>query len=270
MALNNLPQGDYRAWVRGINSANEVGEWSTVFIFTLDEPVPSIPVITAPVSNPAGSVENPTPTFEWTAEFDAPFYEFRLDDVTLNQTGVIHVTSIQAKSYTIPNAQRLAEHTYVAMVRGINNSGEMSDWSVAYRIRIDVPNPTTPSIIGPSGTSKDRTPTFQWHHNKASVRYEILVRDLERGETIVLQVKSFALDPTGKIAYYTLPDNQALKPGTYRFWIRAFNSVGTASSWSNSQTFVISASLDVKDLRPVEPEKLQSAEETVCRREIRC
>ena len=261
LALDNLPQGNYRAWVRGINSANEVGDWSTVYVFTLDEPIPSIPVITAPVSNPAGSVENPNPTFVWTSEFDAPFYEFRLDDVTLNQTNVIRVANIQTKSYTIPNNQRLAEHIYLAMVRGVNSSGETSDWSAAYRIRIDVPNPTTPSIISPSGTSRDTTPTFQWNHDPASYRYEILVRDLERNETIVLQVTTYGVDPTGRIAFYTLPDNKAFRPGTFRFWIRAFNAIGTASSWSNSQSFVISASLDLKDLKLVDPAKLQAAEE---------
>lgn len=261
VALDNLPQGNYRAWVRGINSANEVGEWSNTYVFTLDEPTPAVPVITAPVPNPAGSVENPNPTFLWTSEFDAPLYEFRLDDVTLNRTSVIRATNLKVKSYTVPNDLRLAEHTYVAMVRGVNLAGEMSDWSEAYRIRIDVPNPTTPRIIGPAGTSKDTTPTFQWNHDKASYRYEILVRDLERAETIVLQVRTFSLDPTGKIAFYTLPDNQAFRPGTYRFWIRAFNAIGTASSWSDSQSFVISASLDLKDLKLVDPEKLQAAAE---------
>ena len=261
VALKNLPQGNYRAFVRAINSANEVGEWSATYVFTLDEPVPSIPVITAPVANPAGSVENPNPTFAWRDDLNAPFYEFRLDNVTLNKTSVISVTNIKVKSYTIPNDQRLAEHIYVAMVRGVNSSGEKSDWSAPYSVRIDVPNPTTPTIISPTGTSKDTTPTFQWSHDKASYRYEILVRDLVRNETIVLQVKSFALDPTGKIAYYTLPDSQAFRPGTYRVWIRAFNSLGTPSSWSNFQSFVISASLDLKDLKLVEPAKLQSAEE---------
>ena len=260
VALTNLPQGNYRAWVRGINRANEVGDWSTVHIFNLDEATPSIPVITAPIPNPAGSVENPNPTFAWRADFDAPLYEFRLDDQTLNKTNVVRVSNIQAKSYTIPNNQRLAEHTYVAMVRAVNNSGEMSDWSAPYRVRIDVPNPTTPSIVGPTGTSKDRTPTFEWNHDSGSLRYEILVRDLERAETIVLQVTAFSLDPTGKIAFYTLPDNKAFQPGTYRFWIRAFNSVGTSSGWSNSKTFVISASLDLKNLKIVEPAKLESAE----------
>ncbi|GEM_PF-1441464 len=264
VALNNLPQGNYRAWVRGINSADEVGEWSTVSIFNLDEPTPSLPTIVAPVSNPAGSVENPNPTFVWTSAFDAPFYEFRLDDTTLNRTGVISVSNLQTKSYTIPNDKRLAEHIYLAFVRGVNNAGEKSNWSPAYRVRIDVPNPTTPTIIAPKLTSRDTTPTFEWRHDTGSVRYEILVRDLERNETIVLQVRSFLVngtDPTNMFAYYTLPDSQAFKTGTYRFWIRAFNVLGTSSSWSSAQTFVISASLDLKDLKIVEPARLLSAEE---------
>lgn len=263
VALTNLPEGNYRAFIRGINSAKEVGEWSPAYAFTLDEAVPSIPVIEAPVANPAGSVENPNPTFAWRDDLNAPFYEFRLDDVTLNKTNVIRVTNIKGKSYTIPNDQRLAEHTYSALVRGVNNSGEVGEWSVAYRVRIDIPNPSTPTLISPTGTSKDTTPTFQWSHESGSYRYEILVRDLERNETIVLQVqaKAFSIDPTGKIASYTLPDNMALRTGTYRFWIRAFNSLGTASSWSNFKSFVISASLDLKDLKLVEPAKMQSVEE---------
>jgi len=261
VALNNLPQGNYRAWVRGINSANEVGNWSTVFIFTIDEPTPSVPTITEPKANPAGSVDNPNPTFQWTADFDAPYYNFRLVDETLNGKTVINVSGIQTKSYTIPNAQRLVEHTYVATVRATNKSGEISNWSAPFRVRIDVPNPTTPVIVGPTGTSNDRTPTFQWVHDKASYRYEILVRDLERAESIVLQVTAYQLDPTGQFAFYTLPDNKAFQPGTYRFWIRAFSSIGTTSSWSDAKTFVISASLDIKDLKIVEPAKLEFAAE---------
>jgi hypothetical protein len=261
VALSVLPQGSYRAWVRGINSANEVGEWSTVFTFVLDEPVPTVPVIISPASNPAGSVESTTPTFTWISELNAPFYEFRLDDETLNTTSVIRVTNLKTKSYTIPANQQLTEHKYVAMVRGVNSSGEMSNWSAPYRIRIDIPNPSTPTILSPSGSSKDTTPTFEWTHSSSAVRYEILVRDLERSETIVLQVKSFTLDPTGKISSYTLPNSQAFRPGTYRFWIRGFNSLGTASAWSDARAFVISASLDLKALKNVDPMDDQSADE---------
>lgn len=260
VALANLPQGLYHAWVRGINSVNEVGEWSARYTFNIDEPTPLIPVITAPVANLAGSVSNTNPTFVWSSDLNAPFYEFVLDDQTDRKYNVIRVTNVQTTSYTVPVSQTLVEHTYVAWVRGRNNSGEASSWSAPFQVRIDIPNPTTPTIVGPTGTSKDTTPTFQWTHTPGAVRYEILVRNLERGEDIVLQVSAFTLDPTGQFSFYTLPNNQAFNPATYRFWIRAFNSLGTASNWSSSRTFIISASLEVKDLKIVEPSRLLTAE----------
>ncbi|MCA9008243.1 MAG: hypothetical protein KDB01_00780, partial [Planctomycetaceae bacterium] len=260
VALTNLPQGQYHAWVRGINSVNEVGEWSARYTFTIDEPTPLIPVITAPVGGLAGSVSNTNPTFVWKSELNAPFYEFVLDDQTDRKFNVIRVNNLQTTSYTVPVSQTLVEHTYVAWVRARNNSGEASNWSAPFQVRIDIPNPTAPTIISPTATSKDTTPTFQWTHTTGAIRYEILVRNLERGEDIVLQVTTFTLDPTGQFSIYTLPNNKALDPGTYRFWIRAFNSLGTSSNWSSSKTFVISASLDVKDLKLVEPSRLLTAE----------
>lgn len=260
VALTNLPQGLYHAWVRGINSVNEVGEWSARYTFTIDEPTPSIPVITAPAGNLAGSVSNTNPTFAWSSDLNVPFYEFVLDDQTDKKYNVIRVNNLQTTSYTVPVSQTLVEHTYVAWVRARNNSGETSNWSAPFQVRIDIPNPTAPTIISPTATSKDTTPTFQWTHTTGAIRYEILVRNLERGEDIVLQVTTFTLDPTGQFSIYTLPNDKALDPGTYRFWIRSFNSLGTASNWSSSRTFVISASLDVKDLKLVEPSRLLTAE----------
>ena len=243
-SIVNLTQGEYRAFIRGINSAGEVGEWSSAFIFTIDEPAPSVPTITGPVANPAGSVENANPTFTWTSDVKAPLYELKIDDLTLNTVNVIRVTGINKESYTIPTAKRFAEHTYVAQVRAYNTSGDTSAWSKLYRFRIDVPEPSTPTLLGPGDTSRDTTPEFTWTHASNSVRYEILVRDLIRGENIVLNVTTFGLRPDGTTAYYVLPNAQALRPSTYRFWIRAFNSLGRSSSWSSSKTFVISAKLD--------------------------
>lgn len=240
-SLSNLTQGAYRAWVRGINSAGEVGEWSPMFTFTIDEATPSVPVITDPKPNLAGSVENPNPTFIWTMANRAPFYELQIDNTTLGTTRVVSVSGLTTESYTIPTAQRLGEFTYSARVRAYNASGETSEWSERFVFRIDVPNPATPTIIGPKDTITDRTPTFTWTHDRASFRYEILVRDMVRNENIVLNVLTFQLNPSGTEASYTLPDGQALRPSTYRFWIRAFNSLGQSSNWSLAQAFVIAA-----------------------------
>lgn len=243
-SLTNLKQGLHRAFVRGINVAGEVGEWSNAYEFTVDEPAPLKPTIVAPVANPAGSVENANPTFQWTITTDAPFYEIQIDNVSLSKTSVVTAKGLTSKSFTVPNTQRLGEYVYSARVRAYNSSGDVGEWSDAFRIRIDVPEPTTPIIIGPTDTSKDTTPQFQWVHTSTSFRYEILVRDTVRNETIVLNVIAFQLNPGQNEAFYVVPNAQALKPSTYRFWIRAFNSLGQASSWSTAQTFVILASAE--------------------------
>lgn len=239
--LANLTQGDYRVWVRGINSAGEVGEWSSLYTFTIDEATPVVPVITDPKNGASGNVETATPTFIWTMTTKAPYYELQLDNTTLGTTKVLAVSGLTTETYTVPSAQRLGEYAYTARVRAYNASGEKSDWSAPFAFRIDIPNPLTPTITGPKDTITDTTPTFSWTHDKNSIRYEILVRDMVRGENIVLNVTTFQLNPAQTEALYTLPDAQALRASTYRFWVRGFNSLGQVSNWSLAQAFVIAA-----------------------------
>lgn len=248
----DLPEGNYRAWVRGINSAGEVGNWSAPINFTLDLAIPVAPAFTGPVPNTAGSVETSTPTFTWQGDAVSAWYELWIDDSTTGQVKTIYLPKIVGNSYTVPDSQRLQEHVYKAYVRAFNSAGEASKWSEPFIVRIDVPNPSTPSLISPTGTIRTRTPKFEWQHTAGSVQYEILIRDLERQENIVLQVKSFTLSPDGSIASYTLPADKALRNSTYRVWIRGFNSQGTASAWSASKTFTISVSVDSELMVPKE------------------
>jgi hypothetical protein len=243
-AQTNLAQGTYRVWVRAYNAANEVGDWSAPFDFNIDEPTPSIPTITAPVVNSLGYVENANPTFRWTTTNPpAAAYDLQLFNVTLGKLAFT-ATNLSSPNYTVTTAQRLGEYTYRARVLAKNVSGDKSDWSAPYIFRLNIPDPTTPVIIAPGDTISDTTPTFSWRHTSTSFRYEILVRDLLRNEDVAHQVKTFSLDPGGATASYTLPAANALKPGTYRFWVRAFNSLGHSSGWSTSMTFVITVQLD--------------------------
>ena len=250
IALTNMAQGKYRVWVRAYNLANEVGDWSLPFDFNIDEPTPSVPTITAPVKNSLGYVENANPTFRWTTTTPpAAAYDFVLYDVTLGKTAFT-VNDIKTPTYVVPTALRLSEHVYEARVRSKNVSGDASNWSAVYSFRVNIPDPTTPIIVGPGGTSTDTTPTLSWRHTGTSFTYEILIRDLLKNEDISLQVKTFSLDPGSRTASYTLPTANALKPGTYRFWVRSFNSLGQASSWSTSMTFVITVQLDADQQKP--------------------
>jgi hypothetical protein len=246
IARRNMAQGQYRVWVRAYNAANEVGDWSLPFDFNIDEPTPTVPVITAPVVNSLGYVENANPTFGWTTTTPAAAaYDFTVYNVSLGQTA-FSAFNLTTPSYVVPTANRLGEFVYHARVRAKNVSGDPTAWSAPYIFRVNIPDPTTPVLIGPGDTITDTTPTFSWRHTSTSFSYEILIRDLLRGEDISLQARTFSLDPGGQTASFTLPAANALRPGTYRFWVRAVNSLGQFSSWSVSKTFVITVQLDEK------------------------
>lgn len=226
-----LPQGRFTAWARGINSADEVGEWSEAFHFSLDVPTPAQPVIIAPTPNSVGTVEDTTPTIVWNISVPAATYEIEI----YNAAGALVVSEagLTETSYTVPI--NLPEQDFSIRVRGVNTINEPGAWSDTYFITIDEPNATTPVALSPSGTVNNGTVTFVWRHSADSVRYEILVRDLVRQENIVIQAETFDVDPSVGTAQFQfgLPD------GTYRFWVRAFNSQGTASGWSNSLSFIV-------------------------------
>ncbi|HIK90788.1 MAG TPA: hypothetical protein EYG03_02185, partial [Planctomycetes bacterium] len=240
-----LPEGTYKAWVRAFNIAGEVGEWSSAYTFYLDVATPGKPTIVEPLRNGVGSVENPSPTIVWTTPDPAESYHLQLEVVSTREL-LIDTTGILTERYTVPLL--LPETRYRARVRGENSVGELGAWSDWYSIIIDVPNATTPVAFGPVGTvtEKDNRVTFEWQHSPDSIRYQILVRDLLRQESIAIQVTVSELDIVNNIAIST----HTLQNGTFRFWVRAFNSEGTASGWSNSQAFTVDsnfASLDTTE-----------------------
>ena len=227
-----LPQGNVRVWVRAYNTADEVGEWSAPFTFYLDVPSPSVPKIVSPSPNAVGTVGDATPTIGWQTAVPGATYDLQLEDV-VSGASVVNTTGIQVQTYTVPVL--LGERQYRVRVRSVNTVGETSEWSPWFVFRIDVPNATTPIAVGPTGTVTDNDVTFTWRHSPDSVRYEILVRDLRNQENIVIQVDTFDINSSLGTASYT----SALPDGTYRFWVRAFNSQNTASSWSNSLSFIV-------------------------------
>ncbi|MCA9049197.1 MAG: S8 family serine peptidase, partial [Planctomycetaceae bacterium] len=230
-----LPQGSYKAWVRARNSAGEPSEWSAAFAFVVDVPTPTVPVITGPTPNSVGSIEDTTPTITWTAVAAAATYDLQLQ-VTSSGASVVNATGLTGTSYTV--TQTLPEIAHRVRVRAVNTAGELGDWSDWYSLRIDEPNATTPVALLPVGTVTNGNVIFQWQHTPGNTEYELLVRDPLNQDSIIIRVTNIQLDLSGTRASLA----RALPSGTYRFWIRAFNSRGTASSWSNSLAFnVVSA-----------------------------
>lgn len=233
-----LPEGTYKAWLRAANTAGEVGEWSSPIVFDLDVPGPAKPTITGPVPASGGEVGTSTPTITWTSLGGADSYNLQLEVVRTGES-IVNLSGLTEQQYSITDT--LVEQAYRVRAQGVNSVGEVGAWSDFYVFTIDVPNATTPVAFLPQGTVTEQQVTFQWQHTSSSVRYEILVRDLLRQESIVIQVETLELDQTGSLAVHTA----SLDDSTYRYWVRAFNTQGTASGWSNSRSFTVDTVAEV-------------------------
>lgn len=228
----SLPQGTYKTWVRAVNAAGEVGDWSLPYSFDLDIPGPAVPTITGPVANQIGTVTTATPEITWETLGGAESYNLELQTAS-NQQTVVTETGLTEESYTADF--NLNQTTYRVRVQAVNSAGEMSAFSDWYTFRIDVANPTTPVALTPNSTVTSNTVEFTWTQEGGNFRHEILVRDLLRQETIVFQVSADAGGGADDIASYS----DELRNGTYRFWVRGFNAQGVSSGWSNPRSFIV-------------------------------
>lgn len=239
-AETSLPQGTYKAWTRAINAAGEVGEWSVPLTFELNIPGPATPTVTGPAANQVGTVTVSRPTITWETLGGADTYNLELQ-TSANQTTIVTETGLTEEQFTV--GFDLAQTTYRVRVQAVNSAGETSEFSQWFTFRIDVANPSTPVALTPTATVLSNTVEFTWTQETSNVRHEILVRDLLRQETIVFRVSANA-SGGGDIASF----QGQLANGSYRFWVRGFNSQGVASGFSNSRSFIVDgndlASLD--------------------------
>lgn len=120
---DGLPEGDYRAWVRGINAAGEPGGWSPVFPFTISVPAPDVPVIEAPTMPP----DSRRPLIAWSDSANATFYDVWIDNRTTNERTAIRQRHVVGTTF-VPTAD-LAPGNYRLWVRAANGAGEYSAWS---------------------------------------------------------------------------------------------------------------------------------------------
>lgn len=242
-AENSLPQGTYKAWTRAINAAGDVGEWSLPHTFDLNVPGPATPTVTGPTANQVGTVTTSTPTVTWETLGGADTYNIEVQ-IASNQQVVVSETGLTEQEFTF--GFELAQTTYRVQVQAVNSAGETSAFSQWFSFRVDVQNPTTPVALTPSSTVLSNTVEFTWTQEAGNVRHEILVRDLLRQETIVFQVAAGANGDAESIASF----EAQLSNGSYRFWVRGFNSQGVASGWSNPRSFIVDGndlvSLDIQ------------------------
>ncbi len=211
----SLPLGNYVAWVRGIDAGNNFATWSISQQFTIAPRV----VLTSPLSPGF----NNQPTYQWQALPGATKYHVWVQNrstiaVVLNQSGVT-ATSLSLSTV-------LPVGNYRWWVRGSNNQGLNGGWSLAQDFNVG----GQPIVLGPFGSTSNRTPTFLWSPVQGAATYQLWVSKRD-GSGVVINLTNLTTTS------YTPSTNMA--PYDYRVWVRAVSTTGALSTWSLSVDFTV-------------------------------
>jgi hypothetical protein len=174
---------------------------------------PAIPTVTGPT----GTVATAMPTITWTASAGAVRYELLVNDWSTGQQGIIWQQNLTGLSFT-PSVP-LNGGWYEVWVRAYNSSGQASAWSPdGQYFYVSLP---TPTLLAPASSSNP-TPTINWTAATGAVSYEVYIANATTGAFVLDQPNVTSLSFTPGVG---------LASGTYRVWVRAVFSDGSASDW---------------------------------------
>jgi hypothetical protein len=115
--IATLAQDDYDWRIRSRDAAGNVGPDSSLKSFSIVEPIPAAPILTAPVAN-ASTTDN-TPSFSWTGVAFADHYEIQVDNNNNFSSPEYQGAFFSGDSIVpVPNG------TYYWRVRAVNARGE--------------------------------------------------------------------------------------------------------------------------------------------------
>lgn len=217
-ATVDLPMGNYRGWVRGLAADGQAGQWSASTTFT----VAPAPVLTAPL-NPTFSRR---PVFQWNPVAGATQYEVLVRSLATGTT-LYYPRNILTTSWTPPADLPAGQYRWWGRALGPN--GLPGAWTAAFDFSVGGQT----SVLTPTGTGNDTTPTFTWRPVDGAASYRIWVDRMDVPQSKVIYL-------TGLTATSHTPTTP-LSSGRYRVWVQAVSATGVASTWSNTVNFTIAA-----------------------------
>lgn len=202
----DLPIGDYRAWVRAEFSDQTFGLWGSQ-AFTVSEAVSGIHI------DSNVSVDRPTITFDEVT--GATSYQIFASNFTSGASGYID-TVVSTNEWSA--SEDLPTGRYGFWVRAIGEDGFTANWSQSFVYDV------YPELEPLNATIQQR-PVLQWNEVTGAATYEIYVSG---GGSVV---NESGLTSTS----FTLPNDAVVS--NYRAWVRGVTSEGKQGPWSPLMKF---------------------------------
>lgn len=214
-----MPLGQYRIWVQGIDARGVRATWSAPVIISIVTP----PVLTGPEL----STFDATPQISWTSVAGATRYDLWIDNLTTGVSQFIREQNLTTTSF-VP-ATDLTAGFYHVRVRAIGATG-FSGYDSSIR---DLVIGGQPTLLSPIGSTADTTPTVTWTPVGGALSYDLWINRIDVFQSQIVRMENLT-DPQ-----FTTSE---LVPGTYQAWVRSMIGSVAVSSWSASLTFVVGVS----------------------------
>jgi hypothetical protein len=212
-----------------------IGKYSyTVQAFGTPESDPSFPShphtfqIQVPVSGVhlTTSLAAVRQTLQWNVLPGAATYDIWIDSLTRNIEQFVRRTTTST-TLTID----LPYGSYSAWVRGIDAAGNDPGRGGGWSKHLDFSTlPPAPVITQGQDPAYSYTPTFAWNAVEAAPVYDVVVRNLANGATVIAERNISGTSWTPPVP---------LADGVYRWWVIAISAEGIRGVWTDPHDFTL-------------------------------
>lgn len=220
-----LASGTYRMWVRVNETNGNRSPWvpSAVFEYGATKPM---------LVSPLSTVATPRPTFTWVAVPGAQSYQIWIGTTTerIIESNIVGTSWTPSEDLPAGNIRWWIRKTAFTN-GGWSNVGTASVGTASVGGTATI-SPTT--VLTPSGSGTDTTPTFTWGAIAGSSRYILHVQNRTTGEVAIRE---------NNLTIASFTPATALASGDFRVWVKAIGSSGsfTDGTWSSFVDFTIAA-----------------------------
>ena len=241
----SLASGNHTWWIRTYNSSGN-GPWSNGKAFTISSTTGGVPG-KASLLSPSGTITDTTPTYTWNAVSGSTWYYLYVNQGSSNKIKKWYTASAAGCSSgsgtcSITPSTSLASGNHTWWIRTYNSSGN-GPWSNGKAFTISSTTGGVPgkaSLLSPSGTITDTTPTYTWNAVSGSTWYYLYVNQGSSNKIKKWYTASAAGCSSGSGTCSITPST-SLASGNHTWWIRTYNSSGNGP-WSNGKIFNVSGS----------------------------
>jgi Leucine-rich repeat (LRR) protein len=221
--------GTYYWQVQSRDANGNWSGWGEAFSVIVAAAQPAAPLLGAPAANATLGV---MPTFTWNAVAYGSIYQVQIDDSNLFGDPLIDFNGDpDALTYTVQEADSLAQGTYYWRVRAYNVDSQEGLWSAVRAFKVDAAPPLAPILNTPlNDADVFITPTYTWKAAATAVKYEFqYASDAAFTED---RYESGVLNGATALSHKPPVQNE----GMYSWRVRACDAYGNWSAWSAVRT----------------------------------